>query len=247
LSRWPRLAILPALLLPATLLAGCETTQDKAEALREQGEQLIASQEGVVVTKENPDVKVLGTWLLHDQYGDAVAVRVQNTSDKPQVKLPINVDVRGANGKSVYANDVPGLDPSLTYIPYLAPKETTYWVNDQVLATGTPKSVKVKVGPPSEQAPAGPPPEIAVSEPRLHSDPSGIEVEGSVTNKSQIDQPQVVLFAVAERGGGVVAAGRGQFKNLTAGGKPLRYNIFFIGDPRGAELSVLVPPSALAQ
>ena len=42
-----------------------------------------------------------------------------------------------------------------------------------------------------------------------------------------------------------MAAGRGQFKNLAAGGKPLTYNIFFIGDPRGAEVQVTAPPSEL--
>ena len=70
-------------------------------------------------------------------------------------------------------------------------------------------------------------------------------MEGTVENTSSVDQFQLVLYAVATRGGEVVAAGRGQFKNLAAGGKPLTYNIFFIGDPRGAEVQVTAPPSEL--
>ena len=117
-------------------------------------------------------------------------------------------------------------------------------MNDQLQPNGEPKSVKVTVGVPAEPAP-GQIPELAVSPPQLHEDSSGIEVEGSVTNKSQIDQTDLVIFAVARSGGKVVAAGRGQVKKLKVGTAPGRYNIFFIGDPRGADVSVKAPPSVL--
>jgi hypothetical protein len=225
-------------------LAACETTQDKARALQEQGAAQVAAEVGVSVGKPNQAVKVVDSFVLSDQYGDAVAVELQNTSKQAQVNLPIVIDVLDAKGKSVYSNNVPGLDESLTHVPLLRPGETTYWVNDQLQPSGTPKSVKVKVGASEEQAPAKLP-ELTVSSPRLNNDPSGIEVEGRVTNDSQVTQQQLVLFAVARAGQEVVAAGRGQFKKLDAGGKPLNYNIFFIGDPRGADIEVLAPPTDL--
>lgn len=234
-----------AALLPATLgLAACETTQDKAAALQAQGEALVANEEGVKVGQANKDVEVVSTAVLSDENGSAVAVELKNNSNQPQVNLPILIDVLDAKKKSVFTNSVPGLDESLTHVPLIRPGETTYWVNDQVLANGDPKSVEVKVGSSDEDAPSEIP-EVAVSEPQINIDPSGVEVEGSVTNQSNIDQQQLVLFSVAKRGNEVVAAGRGQFKNVTAGGKPLRYNIFFIGDPRGAQIEVLAPPVVL--
>ena len=225
-------------------LAACETTQDKAAALAAEGQALVASQEGVVVKEINKEVKVVSTTLLKDEFGEAVVVELENTSNEAQVELPINIDVLNAKGKSVFSNDVAGLDPTLTYVPLLLPGETSYWVNDQILASGTPKSVKVKVGTSEETAPPEIP-ELAVTEPQINIDPSGIEVEGKVTNKSQVDQEQLILFGVAVRGGEVVAAGRGLFKKLAVGSKPFPYNIFVIGDPRGADVEVLAPPSVL--
>jgi hypothetical protein len=226
------------------VLAACQSSQDKARELREQGLADVAAQEGITIEQRNKEIKVVGTTLLHDQYGDAVVVELQNTSKQAQVNVPILIDLRDAKGKSVYRNDVPGLEPSLTYVPLLAPGETVDWVNDQLQPNGEPASVKVKVGVPAEPAP-GQIPELAVSPPQLHEDSSGIEVEGSVTNKSQVDQTDLVIFAVARSGGKVVAAGRGQVKKLKVGTAPGRYNIFFIGDPRGAEVSVKAPPTVL--
>ncbi len=237
----------PLLLLALSGLAvsACETTQDKATALAEQGEELVANQEGVVVKKINKDVKVLSAVVVSGELGEAVAVELQNTSNEAQVNLPINIDVLDANGKSVFTNDIPGLlGPGLTSVPLLLPGETSYWVNDQLLTTGQPKSVKAKVGNSRGAAPDEIP-ELAVSEPRLNVDSTGIEAEGQVENKSDLTQEEVALFAVAIRGGEVVAAGRGAFKRLDAGGKPLNYNIFFRGDPTGADVQVFAPPTVL--
>jgi hypothetical protein len=41
----------------------------------------------------------------------------------------------------------------------------------------------------------------------------------------------------------VVAAGRGAIDHLKAGTKPLHYDIFFIGDPKGADLEVTQFPA----
>jgi hypothetical protein len=243
LSRWQFTGVAAAVLAGLTLTA-CESTQDKAREVRAQNQQVLASQKGISVAKPYKDVKVLGTSLLRDQYGDAIVVEVRNESKQTLVNLPILVDVRDAQGKSVYRNDLPGLDPALTHIPLLHPGESFDWVNDQLSPSGTPKSAKVKVGPPERTAPQQLP-EIEVGPPKIEDNPSGVLAHGQVTNKSQIDQLKLVLYAVARSGGEVVAAGRGQFKNLKAGGNPGDYNVFFIGDPSGAEVTVVAPPSVL--
>jgi hypothetical protein len=243
LSRWRVIALALAVLASLTLTA-CESTQDKAREVRAQNQQVLASQVGISVAKPYRDVKVLGTTLLHDQYGDAIVVEVRNESKQALVNLPILIDLRDASGKSVYRNDLPGLDPALTHIPLLRPGETFDWVNDQLTPSGTPKSAKVKVGPPQGTAPKTLP-EVEVGPPKIEDNPSGVLAHGEVTNKSQLDQLKLVVYAVARSGGKVVAAGRGQFKNLKAGGNPGDYNVFFIGDPSGAEVTVVAPPSVL--
>jgi hypothetical protein len=243
LSRWLLIGLGTAV-LTGSIAAGCESTQDKAREIQAQNEQALAAEEGVEITRTNEDVKVAGTTLLHDQYGDAIVVELQNTSNRAQVNVPILVDLRDAKGKSVYRNDIPGLDPALTHVPLILPGETVDWVNDQLSPTAQPKSAKVEVGVSNETAPAKLP-EVAVSPARIVNDPNGIVAQGTVTNKSQIDQTKLVLFAVARSGGKVVAAGRGQFKNLKVESRPGKYDIFFIGNPQGAEVDVTAPPSAL--
>ena len=70
----------------------------------------------------------------------------------------------------------------------------------------------------------------------------GPKVTGSVTNKSQLDQLKLVVFAVARSGGKVVAAGRGGLKKLKVGDSHA-YTAFFIGNPSGGDLTVTVPPT----
>jgi hypothetical protein len=236
--------VVAAAVLAGLTLTACQSTQDKAKVIQAENAKLLASEHGISVTKPNKDVKVLGTTLLHDQYGDAIVVELRNESNRTLVNMPILIDVRDANGKSVYRNDLPGLDPALTHVSLLRPGETFDWVNDQLSPSGTPKSAKVEVGSPEGRAPDKLP-EIEVGPARLQNNPSGVLAHGSVTNKSQIDQLKLVLYAVARSGGKVVAAGRGQFKNLKAGGSPGEYNVFFIGDPRGADVTVTAPPSVL--
>ncbi len=122
-------------------------------------------------------------------------------------------------------------------------QEETWWVNDQVLITQKAKSADVTIGKSEESFPRDIP-EIEVSEPTLEVDPvSGINVTGEVVNKSQVEQIDLLIYAVATKGGKVVAAGRGLIPKLKTDGKPEFYNVYFIGDPRGADIEVFAPPS----
>ena len=59
---------------------------------------------------------------------------------------------------------------------------------------------------------------------------------GFAANRSKVEQRKLVIFAVARKGGRVVAAGRAQI-NRVKPRKRTRYTIFFIGNPRGARIS----------
>lgn len=223
----------------AALLAGCQSTQSKSAELAKQGG-AVSKEQGLEIDKKSRDVKVTGTTVVSDPNGTAAIVELKNTSKKTLVNVPIAIDVR-KGGKSVFANDAPGLEPSLVSVSALKPGESLTWVNDQVFAPG-PK-VDVKVGATDEQPPAKLP-VVDVGPPRVGGDPtSGFAIEGKVTNRSDLLQRKLVLYAVARKGGKVVAAGRGQVERL----KPhaaAGYQIFFIGNPEGARVELVAPPTS---
>lgn len=235
-------------LLTLAALAGvlavtaCETTSEKSARLEAQGKRL-AVEGKIDLRKSNQDLEVTGDYLLTDDYGSAVVLKVRNTSSKGQIDVPIQVDVKDAKGKSVYRNEEEGLEDGLLNLQIIAPNEETWWVNDQVLATGKPAKFDYEVGVSEKPYPARIP-EIEVSSPKIEVDPtSGVNVTGTVVNKSSIEQDDLLLYAVATKGGRVVAAGRGLVPKLKTDGKKEPYNIFFIGDPKGAQIEVFATPT----
>jgi hypothetical protein len=239
------LGALPLVLALAGLVllgaAGCESTQDKSARLAEQTG-AVAKEEGVSVTTSNTNVEVLGTSVITDENGSAVVVRMRNDSSKPQANVPIALDVQDAGGTTVFTNATPGIERSLTHAALIPVRGEAVWVNDQVFATSPPKSATAKVG----AAEGNPPPDTAdvrVGTVTLTEDPvSGLAATGAVTNSGAKDQRRILLTAIARKGEKVVAAGRGVVPRIRAG-KRARFRIFFIGDPKGADLTVTVSPS----
>jgi hypothetical protein len=197
-----------------------------------------------VVSRQSKDVKVLSTDAVQDENGTAAVVRVRNTSKSALAQVPVTVDVRGARAsRSLFRNDDAGLEPSLVRVPLLRPGEEFEWVNDQIAVAEKPGSVKAKVG--EAKSVASDIPRVTVTRPRLEQDPvSGVAAVGFAANRSKVEQRKLVIFAVARKGGRVVAAGRAQI-NRVKPRKRARYTIFFIGNPRGARISLEAPPTTL--
>lgn len=230
-------------LLGALGAAGCQSTQDKSAKLAAQATGL-ERQQGVTITRENADVKVLGTSVLTDANGSAVVVRLDNTAEATQVDVPVAVTVKSAADKAVFTNDAPGLDKSLTHA-FVLPSGESVWVNDQVFATEKPRSAEAKVGAPEASAPASLP-DLRVTGVRLDQDPvSGLSAVGVVSNPSAEFQQKVLVTALARKGGKVVAAGRGVVPKIKPG-KRARFRVFFIGSPKGAEVTVTAQPTRIA-
>jgi len=232
-----------AVLAAAALAAGCTSTQEKARQLAKGGSEAFTAS-GVEVAKANPDVKVLDTAVLTDQNGSAAVVVMKTASGKrAAAKLPVAIDVRGADGKSVFRNDAPGLEPSLTSVAAAAPGQTIAWVNDQVAATGAPKKVVARVGIPDGKAPRRIP-QLTVSGVKVVDEAAGAAARGKVRNRSKVEQRELVLYGVARKGDRIVAAGRAQVRRVKPGARA-SFRMYFIGDPRGAELSISAPPTSL--
>ncbi|HEY8082280.1 MAG TPA: hypothetical protein VIE64_01820 [Solirubrobacterales bacterium] len=239
-----RVAITAGLAISAlTGLVACQSTQSRSAELEKKGAKTLLADSGLQIKKESTDVKVLSTTLLTDANGSAVVVDIHNDSSQSLINVPILINVLDAKGKSVYSNDIPGIEPALAAVPYIPAGGEVEWINDQVLATGKPKSAKVKIGA-SADSHSGPLPNIEVTAPKLEGDPvSGLEATGKVVNRTGKEQERLLLYVVARRGGKVVAAGRGAIDHMKANTKPLHYDVFFIGDPAGAELELTQFPA----
>ena len=239
--------LLAGLALALALLAptACESTQAKSAAKKAKGQKAL-DEKGLDVTKRNADVQVVAKKVIQDRNGTAVVVVLRSKAAAPLRGVPVEIEVFDANGKSMFKNDQPGVEKSLVGPSILPPREQFAWVHDQVAVSGKPESVKVTPGP--AQGPVqGQPPKIEVSPPRLGGDQtSGLEAVGTVTNASQVEQQDLVLYCVARRGTDIVAAGRGGIPRLKVGQKR-SYHIFFIGDPKGAKLSGEAPPTVLKE
>jgi hypothetical protein len=234
-----------AILAGGVAIAGCESTQDKSARLRKHGNTVLSQRTQTLVVRPNPDVRVLRTVALHDENGSAAVVELRNRSSRGLVNVPVAIDVRGANGASVFRNDTTGIEASLIGPSFLAARSSLDWVNDQVTAAGIPRSVLARVGVGSG-APPKQVPQIRVGPAHLENDPtSGISAVGKVVNGSSIPQRHQILYCVARRGGRIVAAGRGGIDRLKPH-KPTRYTIFFIGNPRGAQLTITAPPTTFS-
>lgn len=236
-----RMPVLFVVAASAAVLAGCETTQERsARITAELGP--VKKEKGLVIDEESKDVEVLDTTLLTDPNGTAVVVEVKNTSDETLVDVPIGIDVLDAKGKSVYRNDLPGLEPALTSIPLLKAGETLDWVNNQVLPLGEPDDVKVEVGADAALL-EGEIPDIEIGEPELKNDPvSGINATGAAINNTDEQHDRLVIFGVARSGGEIVAAGRAAVEKLNPE-RRRAYHVYFIGDPKGAELELTSFPT----
>jgi hypothetical protein len=229
--------------LASLAVAGCQSTQDRSAEIKREGLRKLKRQHGLVVTRQNPDVKILSTATLHDANGSAVVVQMRNLTPRALAKPQISVEIDNAAGKPVYRNDAPGLEESLVGASVLPARGELWWVNDQVQPTGALARVKALVG--DAKPTAGPTPQIDLRGLHLYEDPvSGIAVKGQAYNRSTVEQPRLVIYAVARKGGKIVAGGRGIVERLRTD-KPSRFTVFFIGDPRGGQVLLSAPPTAL--
>lgn len=225
-------------------LAGCTTTQDRSAALAK-GAEDAAEAKKFNVGKTNGDIEVEKVTRLQGEGAAAIVVRVVNDSKATQVAVPIGLDLYDKAKASLYTNRVDGLEPALNTMAVVPPGES-WWINNQVPAD-EPARTRVRVGTSKIAAPSDALPEIDVTEDlKFGEDVGVITGSGTVSNRSDVDQLRLTIFAVATKGDKVVAAGRAVIDRLPAKSKkPAKFNVYFTGDPRGAKLSVFAPPSTL--
>lgn len=242
----PLMAAALALLPLAVASSGCSSTRAQAAKFTQEGGRAFTAH-GLRVGNANRDVQLLEREVVSDANGTAAVIVLKSTGAQALGDVPIALAVKDAHGKVLWRNDAPGLEPGLTHAALLAPGETVTWVNDQVLIPGggRPAALGAKVGAGDPAPPTATRLAIEVQDARLEGDPaSGVTAVARAVNRSDVDQHDLVIAAVARRGGKLVAAGRAIVPQLRANGHE-RFQVFFIGDPRGAELSFDAQPSTL--
>jgi hypothetical protein len=226
-------------------LVGCESTQERSARLRARAARIARQQQqGVTVARQNPNVEILSKQLISGPDHGALVVTLRNTTSRPLVALPLSFAIKDAQGKQIFSNATPGLQTSLVTINLLPAHGRAVWVDDQIFATQG-RSADVRVGDPRQQPPARLP-RIEVSR-RLtvqRDETGSSEAVGRVTNRSALDQRQLVIYVVGRSGSRIVAAGRAIIPRLRPGGTaPL--HAFLVGDPSGARLTTAVAPATL--
>lgn len=238
----PRLGAATLVAAAVLPLAGCTTTQDRSAALSKNAEKAAAAKQ-FAVGRTNGAVKVAQVTTLKGDGANTVVVKVESSSRKPEAVVPIGLDLYDAKKASIYSNRVDGLDQALNNLPVVEPG-TSWWVNNQLPGTAAART-RVRIGT-SKLSKVPALPELKVSDVQLTTD-AGVHVaRGKVQNLSAIEQRRLTVFAVALKGGKVVAAGRAVIDKVgPKGSQKQRFNVYFTGDPTGAQLEVVAPPSTL--
>ena len=240
----PRAACAASLALALLVLGGCETTAEKSAKLERAAKRVtLAQQRGLSISRPSTTVQVVGATVVSDSERAAAVVTLHNRSATTQRAVPIAITVKSARGATVFQNNAPGLENALVTVPSIAARSTVVWVDDQLPVSGAPASVSAVVGEaPSTTAPS---PKLAVIGARITEDPAnGVVATGTVTNRSKVAQASLVVFAVARRGGAIVAAGRAIVSDL-APGAASPFQATLVGHPLGARLEVFAPAADL--
>jgi hypothetical protein len=229
-----------ALLLGAAALAlvGCETTAEKSARLERAAKRVAhATQTGLKITHPSTLVKVLASQIVHGSEGAAVVLTLRNDSAQALGEVPIAVSLKNAAGASVYSNATPGLAKTLTSIALLPAHSTTTWIDDQIQARDATRDA-AEIG--EGKAVGGVPPKLELREAQLAAG----SAEGTLANGSNVPQSELVIYAVARRGDRIVAAGRAVLASVEAGAST-PFQVFFVGDPKGAQLQLTAPPTSV--
>jgi hypothetical protein len=223
-------------------LAACTTTQERSAALAKNAEQAAQAKRFRVGTT-NAALTRSSVTTLSGTDARTVVVKITNASRRPQVVVPIGVDLYDGKDAQFFTNRVDGLDMPLNHVPVAGPG-TTWWVNNQLPAARAART-RVRIGT-SKTTPPAQLPEIRVSGVNLTKDGDVHVARGKVTNLSAVEQRRLTVYGVALRGERVVAAGRAVIEKLgPKGSKRQRFNLYFTGDPTGATLVMSAPPSTL--
>ena len=234
------LVVFVALALGTALLAGCESTFDKAARARaEAGD--IAQVTAVDMQEMNGvTAEPLAVIPSADGMTAAVVVKITAAPGTSVLWAPIEVKVLDAAGEEIGTNNIPGALPILIHLPSAAAGGAAYYVNDQILISGTPASATAIVaGEPFAGTLLG---DLQTTPVEVTADPSfGDTWTTTVTNTTAVRQEQVVVQVIVRDGDKIVGAGTSIIEGLEPGASA-DVTGYFIGSSKG-EIELFAPSS----
>jgi hypothetical protein len=230
------------LLLAALALGGCETTAEKSAQLEREAKRFAVKSQGISIAKPSAFVKVLSAQVVHGSQSTAAVVTLRNTGPSAVRDVPIEITVRGSRGNVLFQNNTAGLEAALTSVALLKPGAQTIWIDDQVQTAEAPSGVTAEVG-----EGAGAPshvPQLLVDSIAPAEGAGGVPAAtGTVHNESTVAQRNLVIYAVALRGGKIVGAGRALLPELASHGSS-KVEVYFAGQIKGAQIQMSAAPTS---
>jgi hypothetical protein len=207
-------------------LAGCVSTQQKNERAKLVADRELGSRRPLRVSRASAQVRVTDAALVRGRRASAIVVTLRSRARTALVDVPIAVGVRGRGGRRTPLNAGRGLDWFQTHVPAIAAGGRTTWV----FLTRRP----VPAGSAWARAGAGavtrqealPRVEAAVAAVRgADRGDGGSRASGArrvsvaVDNASGIPQYGLQVYALVQRDGRYVAAGKAAVRHLGSGAR----------------------------
>lgn len=232
-----RTVALPALLLLA--LTACESNYARSARISREGRRLIAATGRFRLGPESRDVHVGRAVIVRGGGTLAAVVELRNRGARAQSGVPLLIDVRDGHGTSVYRNDLQGLQPALQHAGLVPARGRAWWVDDQLLGVTAAARVHARVGRGRALARS---PRVALRGVGYRTDSNGTYLTGRIVNRTGRLLRNLPVYAVALRGRRIVAAGRALVPKAPPSGKPGRFRLIFVGNPKGAHVEISVAP-----
>jgi hypothetical protein len=229
----------------AVTASACESTEsESAKIAREGGAAEVTST--LKLGGANHDVRVSDVSLVSGGGRKAVAVKLTSNSSRAQQEVPLLVKVTGAGGKVVYSNAT-GAEVLLSHITLLRAHSSVWWVDDEVLTSVAASAAKVSVGTGKRAQPNARSAALSATATNVAAQAGTTTVSGVVANHTGKAQSSVPVFAVAVRGGKVVAAGRAVVASVSVHASARApFDVPLVGDATGAKIQLTALPGAVA-
>jgi len=229
------------------ILGGCvETTQQKNARAQLHADRLLASRSPVRVTRADPNVAVLKVSTLRSPAGTAIAVTLRNDGARPVSDLPVSVGVKTSSGRTTYLNRHPELPYLQTHVAGIGPHSRVTWVFSATRAIPNGQAVaRVGVSAIALERAATQLPTIASSVTSVRSRGRGRSILAvQVTNRSEVPQDDLEVYAYALSGDRLVAGGTALLGSLGAGAREA-VQIPLVGKPAASTVRLETPPTNL--
>lgn len=236
-----RLLCFVALLACGALVGGCQSTFDKAEQARKEAGPVTEVNAANISQVTGVTAEALA--IIPSADGTTAVVVIKVTAEAAGSSLlwaPIEVKLFDAAGTEVGTNNIPGALPILIHLASVQGGKSAYYVNDQILLSGTPATAEIVVG--GELLPIDAPDNLDTTEPVIVPDPEfGDSWTTTVTNNTGVRQEQLVVQAIVRDGDTIVGAGTANIDGLDPGAS-IEITGYFIGSSKGT-LEVVTPAS----